>query len=343
MMRTDYEIREDNGGLLDGGEGRGGRGRDGSAGSRDDGKNEGRSMTTLIQPGTTITPDLRDAWLATRNESLGASEVATAIGVNPWQAPIDLWQRKLSLAPATEENEAMRWGSILEPVILAEYERITGQAVTDRQLFDRHPEIPYLTATLDGVRADGRLVEVKTASAFSRAFGEEEDDELPDHYRVQVQAQFAVTGATEADLVVLIGGQRLRIYPIERNEDVIREMIRIASEFWECVQTRTPPTWGKLDARALAILNPGCSGVIVATPEMVSLAEVMTTAKGIEKTAKEEAEEAKVKLLTLMGSAETARLPDGRTIKRYLRTEAERTQTVKSHTKHYVQVLKEKK
>jgi hypothetical protein len=86
-----------------------------------------------------VTENNRAEWLAERNNSVGASEAAAALGVCSYQSPIELWQKKCGLAPPVVENEAMQWGLALEPVIAAEYERRTGRAVGRRQQFVRHP------------------------------------------------------------------------------------------------------------------------------------------------------------------------------------------------------------
>ena len=33
----------------------------------------------------------REEWLAARNEGIGASEVASVLGLNPWETPYQLW------------------------------------------------------------------------------------------------------------------------------------------------------------------------------------------------------------------------------------------------------------
>ena len=90
-------------------------------------------MSTAIDP-----VNDREAWLAERSRSVGASEAAAVLGVCPYSTPIDVWQRKLGLAPPLPESEPMLWGTLLEPIILAEYERRTGRTVFDRQQFVRH-------------------------------------------------------------------------------------------------------------------------------------------------------------------------------------------------------------
>jgi putative phage-type endonuclease len=294
-----------------------------------------------------ITPENKAAWLAERSSYIGASEVAAVIGASPWQTPVEKWQEKTGRIGTTEGNEAMEWGLLLEPLILAEYERRQGVTVERRQEFSRHPIYPFMGATLDGVTGS-KLVEVKTTSAFAKDFGDEDDDAIPDHYRVQVHAQMAVTGLAQADLVVLIGGQRLKIYPVERHDPLVNLIEDRCSEFWECVQSDTPPTWGKMTPQSLAVINPECEGVAewdeVTAAVIAEHIEKIEQNKETVKRLEEDIESYKSSVLQLLGNARTGYLPDGRRVNRYLeRHEAKTVSYVtKPSVRHYFKVGKAK-
>lgn len=301
----------------------------------------GAAAATTARRGMT-----REEWLAERRNSLGASEAAAALGVSPYQTPIELWQRKLGIMPDQDESEAMRWGSLLEPIILAEYQRRTGRRVVAEQEFLRHPGYPCLTATLDARCEDGRLVEVKTASAWAREWGEESTDEVPEPYLVQVAHQFAVTGAMVADVVVLIGGQRLLTYTVERNEVLVDHVVRRGLEFWGHVEARTPPTWGRLDPRALAVLHPECTGEAPWSPDdadaAARLVEQYEADAEALKLIESRQEHHRGLILASMGDARIGRLPDGRCVKRFLQHVEGRhvSYEAKPYVKHYFRVVK---
>lgn len=299
----------------------------------------------MIESGTVITPELRENWLAERSQGIGASEVAAIVGASPWMSPIEIWQQKTGRTEPVTENESMRWGSLLEPVVIGEYERRNGVVVTGRQRFVRHPLMPFFAATLDGVAGD-KLIEIKTTSAFSKDFGDEESDEIPDQYRVQIHAQMAVTGLERAELVVLIGGQRLKVYPVERHVPLVNLIEDRVGEFWRFVQDDTPPTWGKLTPAALAWINPDCEGVADWTAADVDRVECavadMERNKEVIANLETENEALKVRVLEALGSAKTGFLSDGRKVNRYLEHVPARTVNyeAKAYTKHYIRVLK---
>lgn len=113
-----------------------------------------------------------------------------------------------------------------------------------------------MLATVDaiGIPPSGggpRPVEAKT-TRWQKEWGEPETDQAPLPYVFQVQHQLAVTGYNEADIAVLIGGSDFRIYRVQRDEEIIKALIRVESEFWQCVENRVPPPMRSLkDAATL--------------------------------------------------------------------------------------------
>lgn len=48
---------------------------------------------------TVIRPKDRAEWLEYRKDGIGSSEVATILGLNPWETPYQLWRRKKGWTP----------------------------------------------------------------------------------------------------------------------------------------------------------------------------------------------------------------------------------------------------
>lgn len=59
--------------------------------------------------------------------------------------------------------------------------------------------------------------------------------------RLQVMHQLAVTGKQAADVAVLLGGQHLEVYRIERDETMITQLIELERQFWNYAEADTPP------------------------------------------------------------------------------------------------------
>lgn len=66
----------------------------------------------------TITSKSHDEWLRSREQGIGSSEVATVLGVNPYETPYQLWLRKTGRIPTVEqESFLMKAGHYLEDAI----------------------------------------------------------------------------------------------------------------------------------------------------------------------------------------------------------------------------------
>jgi putative phage-type endonuclease len=295
---------------------------------------------TLLGESLAVTEDAREAWLALRKQSVGSSEAAAVLGVCPYRAPIDVWQEKLGLAAPQPENEAMRWGRRLEPLLAEAYQERTCQSIAGTQLFYRHPAVPWMTATVDAVTDGDRLVEFKTTSSWAKDWGPEEDCRVPEPYLVQVHHQLAVTGAREADVAVLVGGQRFRVYPVARDEGLIQAILDGEERFWRCVERKVPPDWGRLDARSLAALYPGCRGEVALGLDLMNAVNHYEQLGGEMRACEEEREALKGDILKALGPAALGRLPDGRLVRRHLQRVPEKTIKVSAHTKHYFTIIK---
>lgn len=196
-------------------------------------------------------------WLASRTQTLGASEVASAIGIG-FTSQLDLWKEKTNRRKREDlsDNKRVDYGTRAEEHI-RELFAIQNQ---DRYSVEYHPyrvyfdnANPFLTATLDGelVReSDGKrgVWECKTAWISSKAdLDKWSNNSIPQHYYCQVCEQLAVTGfdfvVLSAQLIFLDGNSEIRHYVIERNEvePDIEYIKKEAIKFWSCVQKDTPP------------------------------------------------------------------------------------------------------
>lgn len=210
----------------------------------------------------------RADWLEVRRTGIGGSDAAAAVGLNPYKSQLELWLEKtgrdaeLSRPDPNDTTEPIYWGTLLEPIVAAAYTQQTGRRVRKVNAVLRHPTIPFMLANLDrevvGV-PDVHILECKTAGEFGARHWK---DGVPEYVQLQVQHQLAVTGKRAADVAVLLCGQQLAVYRIERDVELIARLIQLEAEFWRCVETDTPPPGDGSESadRALRCLYPRDSG-----------------------------------------------------------------------------------
>lgn len=216
-------------------------------------------MTDQITPtGVLVLPGdaPRDQWLAARRHGIGGSDALAVLGLSPYSSRYSVWAEKSGLLKDDRDNEAMAWGRKLEPIIAEEFEARTGIRTTTCGLM-RHTDRPWQIASVDRLTDDGGVLEIKTTSAY-RA-GDWSDDQIADAAEAQLQHYLAVTGLDHGYAAALIGGQRLEIRHVTRDDRLIRVLTDAEAELWDMVQQGTPPALDGSDAtaRALAQLYPG--------------------------------------------------------------------------------------
>ena len=200
--------------------------------------------------------DVRDKWLANRNDHIGASEAGAILGVG-FMSKIDLWKIKTGRATQKDlsDNEAVKYGNRAEnPLRMLFMAKHTELGLQYRPYdFVYQTERPWLKATLDGELIDystGKkgILEIKTASCMSKADWAKWNDRVPDGYLCQISHQFLATGFDFAylfaELTGMDGNASLRSYLFLREEMEANMEYVLAEEekFWKCVETDTPPS-----------------------------------------------------------------------------------------------------
>ena len=114
-----------------------------------------------------------EEWLCWRKKGIGGSDVSAILGINKWTSAIELWLDKTNQKnDPVEVNEAMQWGTILEPVIRDHFATVTGKTVMEVKAMLQHPDHPFMLADVDGVTTDDNgnpaILEIKTASEYKR-------------------------------------------------------------------------------------------------------------------------------------------------------------------------------
>ncbi|SFI48672.1 putative phage-type endonuclease [Collimonas sp. OK307] len=278
----------------------------------------GRPALKLVK-----TNDLsRDDWLTVRKGGIGSSDAGAAVGLNPYQSQLELWMVKtgrdgnLPKIDPNDETSPMYWGTLLEPIVAAHYTRRTGHRVRKINAVLQHPDIPWMLANIDrevmGV-ADVQILECKTAGEFGARLWR---DGVPEYVQLQVQHQLAVTSKAAADVCVLVCGQEIRIYRIERDDALIARLIELEYQFWRYVETDTPPPADGSDSAdvALRCLYPHDSGNTLDLTHdsamSAAFADLLSIRDEIANSAKV-AEELKQRIQQRMGDASIALFETG--------------------------------
>jgi putative phage-type endonuclease len=255
-------------------------------------------------------------WYARRRRGLGASEIATILHITPYAdaSEFALWQSKITGGGGDwHQSEKMRWGNLLENVVVDETARRLGVTVTGRQVEAEHPDHPWAIAILDATYEEperaGGLIEVKTT-------GDRKWDEVPPHYEVQVQWQLEVRGADDAWVGCLHAGQRLSLWHVERDRELGAALLRIGGAWWRRhVLGGEPPALDASPATAAA-LNRRYPAVPELTADLTAhrdLVRDLHELRAAQRVLKGQAAAVENQLRAALGSAEAGQV-DGETV-----------------------------
>lgn len=262
----------------------------------------------------------REEWLAARRTGVGGSEVAAVLGMDRHRSPLHVYLDKRGELPLDrpmppEVEEAAFWGLAHEPVIAAEFSQRTGLDVVEGPGMLAHAERGWMLANLDrqvieaGESEPSSLLEIKTRSAFQL---DEWREGVPDQPALQTHWYLAVTGYTHAHVAALLGGNRLIVHRVERDEALIEHLVALVGEFWQGVLDGTPPPVDGSPATAgllghLYDVRPGVESVADAA-EVLPLLERRRELKAREQRTAEELREVDNRLKATAGEAEVVKV-----------------------------------
>lgn len=218
-----------------------------------------------------------DAWIAQRRNGIFATDAATVTGRNPFASPFEKFAELQGTTAPKIATEAMEMGVILQPIVGKLWSKKHGRKIRanpwtywlDDDIgshfdFDVPPESGPVT----------EILEVKTASQYaSRDWGEQDTDQVPEAYALQCQHEIMCRGPeiVRCHLGVLIGGQKFQSYVIERDDELIANILCIERKFLSDTRAGvSPPMDGSEAATAyLRSKSPRDNGERWELPESV--------------------------------------------------------------------------
>lgn len=260
---------------------------------------------------------LTDAWFRVRRGGITGTDLPKILGLSKYGTALSVWLSKRGEA-SDSAGEAAEWGHLLEDVVAQEWARRNDTRVTTVGIIANAWD-DWMRASLD------RLVvvcpdtgeenvcglEVKTRSAYKR--GSFKDGE-PDDVLAQVSWGLRVTGLDHMHLAVLIGGQELLSFRVDRDAELEQYLYDAAVPVWASVVAGDPPeVHPDAEGVLLADLNRLYNfrdGAVALPHEAETWIAAYRTANGQEYAAKKVKEEAKSALVQMLAGGNVGTLDD---------------------------------
>ncbi len=255
-----------------------------------------------------VDDNARNAWLAERKNVLTATDIAAILTGKG----LAVWLDKKDMNPPLEENEYMKRGLQLQPVILDIYEEETGQSLTRYEnVLTVSKVVPTVGASLDAqwTGGDMRPVDAKNVDRYQRQFwGEQGTDDIPRHILIQIVVQMHVTDAECGDVAALFGGNTFGRYTVKRDHELEEIVLEQAGEWWErhIVRGEQPDLDGsEQTSKWLSKRFAQSTGLVIPPkPEHYSYAARIARIKAFEKRMAEERARCENELKNAIGAAE---------------------------------------
>lgn len=256
-----------------------------------------------------------DDFITARSTGIGGSDVAAILGLSKFKTPLAVYQEKRGELSPQPDNDAMRWGRYLEPVVRQAYADATGYEVRVPTSMLRHPHHDFAVANIDGFVEDrtGRIFEAKTARTAD-GWGDAGSDQVPQAYLLQVQWYMEVTALPVADVAALIGGSDFRIYTVEADRELQQMLLDAAAEFWQRVQRGEPPEPVTVADAVARWGRASRAEQVVADEATLTAVYKLQALKAQQATLDAEEETARAVVLRALGERDTLISPDGKTL-----------------------------
>ncbi|PKP62226.1 hypothetical protein CVT91_00110 [Candidatus Atribacteria bacterium HGW-Atribacteria-1] len=239
----------------------------------------------------------KQQWLKYRQLGVGGSDVASICGINKFSSALACYYNKIEKVPELEaENLPAEIGLFLEPFISMKFEKwFKENEGLDIDVYKipyilQHPQNPIALANLDGgfvhpTTNEEIIVEFKTTS--ERNYTNWTDENLPDYYYLQIQWYLYVTNCKKCYLAFLIGNNLFNVTLIERNDEVIEQLVEKVSYFWNNFVVKKLPPAPDGSASAKEILDLMYKDVEVGKEIVITKPNIEVCCKNIDHIKKE--------------------------------------------------------
>jgi len=194
-------------------------------------------------------------WLLYRKRGLGASDVGTVLGLNPYKSRLELFYERISpKLDLSIDNMAKFMGKVLEDLIAEDLwpywegteesvimNKTNGKIIRKCQRvrgYVNNPKYPWLFVSLDRKinkinGTDEGALEIKTIAGWE---ANKWEAGIPMSHVAQICTQIVVCEFSFGEVATLEDGRRFFVYPFERMPALEKTIITETKHFWETVE-----------------------------------------------------------------------------------------------------------
>lgn len=176
-----------------------------------------------------------DEWKEWRRLGITATEAPAISGHSEFCTPWRVWAEKTGRIEPEDLSKvpAVAYGVEHEDEVRTLFMLESGEVAF--AACGEWDEFPVFRASFDGLTSDGYPVEIKcpSDSTIIDLLARGTESEVYKRYLWQVHWQMLVADAPKAFLVFYLGSEKIKIFEVARNEEMILEMKNACKSFWE--------------------------------------------------------------------------------------------------------------
>lgn len=181
----------------------------------------------------------REEWLNQRKKGVGGSDIAAICGHDPYKSPLDVYLDKVGESEPVEDNDFMKAGRYMEPMVAEMFQDETGLQLISMPSTIVGAKPHYLASVDRCILGQNIPVEIKTSKRYHA--------EPLDKWKLQATWYAGIMNA-EGYYLAWFTYPTFKYEYFDFDAVMFEEMCRMADEFWQCVETRTPPESNKFTA-----------------------------------------------------------------------------------------------
>jgi putative phage-type endonuclease len=178
----------------------------------------------------------REAWEATRRSGIGGSDVAAILGLDRYRGPRHVYEAKHG-RPEEVNSEAAEIGTEIEGFIAHLFSKRSGMPIATPPGTLVNVTSPWMLANVDrfvlwdeSARAVAGPLECKNRSEYQL---DDWEEGVPDAPAIQCHWYMAVGGWDVGWVAALVGGNKLRWHRIERDEEMIGQLVEFCGNWFQ--------------------------------------------------------------------------------------------------------------
>lgn len=177
-----------------------------------------------------------------RSSGISGTDIAALVGLSPYKTAFGVYCEKVGIPVEAEQNDRMKMGRLLEPVVVRLFEEESGEKVTWLDRTMRVESEPLIIGTPDGLVLNKHQGFEAKSAGLDQSWRWGEGDFVPQEYLIQVQWYMLLLGLPEWWIAVLIGGDVFKTFLMKADGHLQGILLERARRFWrDHVEKRNPP------------------------------------------------------------------------------------------------------